>query len=86
MREFEDHQDRTGELVILMGQSIVLGEVKAEAPLHDEDPTNNQIIWQQYCERSSCEFLVRSAFLSLVWHMHGVCLLHGHVAHSSHYG
>ena len=20
----------------------------------------------------------------LVWHMHGVCLLHGHVAHSSH--
>ena len=34
--EFEDHQDRTGEPVILMGQSIVLGEVKAEAPLHDE--------------------------------------------------
>ena len=33
-----------------------------------------------------CEFFVRSAFLSLVWHMHDVCLLHGHVAHSSHYG
>ena len=31
-----------------------------------------------------CEFLVRSGFLSLVWHMHSVCLLHGHVAHSSH--
>ena len=46
--EFEDHQDRTGELVILMGQSIVLSEVKAEAPLHDEDPMNDQIIWQQY--------------------------------------
>ena len=30
--EFEDHQDRTREPVILMGQSIVLGEVKAEAP------------------------------------------------------
>ena len=44
--EFEDHQDRTGELVILMGQSIVLGEVKAEAPVHDEDPRNDQIIWQ----------------------------------------
>ena len=27
--EFESHQDRTGEPVILMGQSIVLGEVKA---------------------------------------------------------
>ena len=30
--EFEDHQDRTGEPVILMGHSIVLGEVKAETP------------------------------------------------------
>ena len=49
--EVEDHQDRTGELVILMGQSIVLGEVKAEAPLHDEDPMNDQIIWQQYIQQ-----------------------------------
>ena len=30
--EFEDHQDRSGDPEILMGQSIVLGEVKAEAP------------------------------------------------------
>ena len=49
--EFQDHQDRTGELVILMGQSIVLGEVKAEAPLHDENPMNDQIIWQQYIQQ-----------------------------------
>ena len=49
--EFEGHQDRTGEPVILMGQSIVLGEVKAEAPLHNENPMNDQIIWQQYIER-----------------------------------
>ena len=49
--EFENHQDRTGELVILMGQSIVLGEVKAEAPLHDENPMNDQIIWQQYIQQ-----------------------------------
>ena len=41
--EFEDHQDRTGEPVILMDQSIVLGEVKAEAPLHDENPMNDPI-------------------------------------------
>ena len=34
-----------------MGQSIVLGEVKAEAPLHDEDPMNDQIIWQQYIQQ-----------------------------------
>ena len=44
-------QDRTEEPVILMGQSIVLSEVKAEAPLHDEDPRNDQIIWQQYIQQ-----------------------------------
>ena len=49
--EFESHQDRSGEPEILMGQSIVLGEVKAEAPLHDEDPMNDQNIWQQYIQQ-----------------------------------
>ena len=34
-----------------MGQSIVLCEVKAEAPLHYEDPMNDQIIWQQYIQQ-----------------------------------
>ena len=37
--------------VILVGQSIVLGEVKAETPVHDEDPMNDQIIWQQYIQQ-----------------------------------
>ena len=41
--EFESHQDRSEEPEILMGQSIVLGEVKAEAPLHNESPMNDQI-------------------------------------------
>ena len=49
--EFEDHQDRKEEPVILVGQSIVLGEVKAEDPLHDVDPMNDQIIWQQYIQQ-----------------------------------
>ena len=49
--EFEDHQDRTGQPVILVGQSIVLDEVKAETPVHDEDPRNDQIIWQQYIQQ-----------------------------------
>ena len=40
--DFEEHQDRTGEHVILMGQSIVLGEVKAEVPLHNQNPMNDQ--------------------------------------------
>ena len=34
-----------------MGQSIVLGEVKAEALLHNENPMNDQIIWQQYIQQ-----------------------------------
>ena len=49
--EFEDHQDRTGQFVILVGQSIVLGEVKAEVLVHDEDPRNDQIVWQQYIQQ-----------------------------------
>ena len=49
--EFEGHQDRSGELEVLMGQSIVLGEVKAEAPLHNENPMNDQIFWQQYIQQ-----------------------------------
>ena len=49
--EFESHQDRTGELVILVGQSIVLGEVKAEVALQNEDPMNDQIVWQQYIQQ-----------------------------------
>ena len=34
--EFENHQDGTGQPVILVGQSIVLAEVKAEVPVHDD--------------------------------------------------
>ena len=33
--EFENHQDGSGEPEILMGQSIVLGEIKAEIPLQN---------------------------------------------------
>ena len=49
--EFEAHQDGSGEPEILMGQSIVLGEIKAEIPLQNENSLNHQILWQQYMER-----------------------------------
>ena len=45
--EFESHQDSTGQPVILVGQSIVLGEIKAEVPAHDEEPRDAQIVLQQ---------------------------------------
>ena len=41
----------SGEPEILMGQSIVLGEIKAEVPLQNENSLNHQILWQQYMER-----------------------------------
>ena len=49
--EFESHHDGSEELEILMGQSIVLGEIKAEDPLQNENLLNHQILWQQYIER-----------------------------------
>ena len=49
--EFENHQDGSGELEILMGQLIVLGEIKAEVPLQNENSMNHQILWQQYIQQ-----------------------------------
>ena len=45
--EFENHQDGSGEPEILMGQSIVLGEIQEEIPLQNDNPLNHQILWQQ---------------------------------------
>ena len=49
--EAESHQDRSGKPEILMCQSIVLGEINAEVPSHNEDSMNDQIIWQQYIQQ-----------------------------------
>ena len=43
--EFEAHKDRSGEPEILLGQSIVLGEIKAEIPLQNENSLNHQILY-----------------------------------------
>ena len=49
--EFEGHQDRSGELEIMMGQSIVLVAVKAEGLLQNEKSHERPIIWQQYIQQ-----------------------------------
>ena len=49
--EFEAHQDGSGESDVLMGQSIVLGEIKAETLLQNENYSNHRLLWQQYMER-----------------------------------
>ena len=49
--KFEACQDRSGELDVLMGQSIVLSEIKTEVLLQHYDPSHHRILWQQYEER-----------------------------------
>ena len=48
--ECEGQPDNTGEPVILEGQSIVLGEVKAEAPAREESEDSN-ILLQKYFQQ-----------------------------------
>ena len=43
--EFETHQDRSCELDVLVGQSIVLSEIKAEVPLQNENPSYHNVLW-----------------------------------------
>ena len=48
--EYEGHPDNTEEPVILEGQSIVLGKVKAEAPAREE-PEDSNILLQKYFQQ-----------------------------------
>ena len=49
--EFETHQDRSGQPGVLMGQSIVLNEIKAEVPLENDIPSHKNLLLQRYEER-----------------------------------
>ena len=49
--EFEAYLDRSGEPDVLMGQSIVLSEIKTEVPLQNDDPSHHKILWQRYEDR-----------------------------------
>ena len=48
--EFVDQPDNTGEPVILEGQSIILGEVKAEVPAQEE-PEDSNILLRKYFQQ-----------------------------------
>ena len=72
--EFEFYEDRSRQPDVLMGQSIVHGEIKAEIPLQNENSSNHQILWQQYIERIEslspvCEvsrFCMEAGFIRIV--------------------
>ena len=49
--EFESHEDRSGQPDVLMGQSIVLSEIKAEVPLENHIPSHQNLLLQRYEER-----------------------------------
>ena len=49
--EFESHQDRSGQPDVMMGQSIVLSEIKTEVPLDNNDPAYQNFLLQRYEER-----------------------------------
>ena len=49
--EFESLHDRSGQPGVVMGQSIVLSEIKAEVPLENDDPSYQNFPLQRYEER-----------------------------------
>ena len=72
--EFESHQDRSGQPDVLMGQSIVLSEIKTEVPLDSDDPAYRNFLLQRYEERIKSlsqtdrvsKFCMDAGFLSVV--------------------
>ena len=49
--EYESLHDRSGRPDMVMGQSIVLSAIKTEVSLDCDDPTNQNLLLQQYGER-----------------------------------
>ena len=71
--QFEFHQDRSGQLDVLMGQSIVLSDIKAEVPLDNDIPSHQNLLLQQYEERikllsqeNKSEFCMDARFVHVV--------------------
>ena len=50
--EFESHQDRSGQLDVLIGHSIVLSEIKEVVLLENDDPAHQNFLLQRSEERS----------------------------------
>ena len=49
--EYESLHDRSGQPDVVMGQSIVLSEIKAEGSLENDDPAYHNFLLQRYEER-----------------------------------
>ena len=63
--EFVGQPDNTGQPVVLEGQSIVLGEVEAEAPAQEE-PQNSNVALQKYFFSKSDNFHLKTNWVNSV--------------------
>ena len=72
--EYESFHERTERPDKVMGQSIVLSEIKTEVPLENDDPAYQNFLLQQYEERIErlsqqdrlSKFCMDAGFLSVV--------------------
>ena len=72
--ECESLHDRSGQPDMVMGQSIVLSEIKREAPLDNDDPAHQNFLLQRYEERIKSlsqtdkvsKFCMDAGFISVV--------------------
>ena len=72
--EYESLHDRSGRLDKVMGQSLVLSEIKTEVSLENDDPAYQNFLLQQYEERIErlsqqdklSKFCMDAGFLSVV--------------------
>ena len=72
--ENESHKDRSGQPDVLMGQSIVHSEIKAEVPLDNDIPSHQNLLLQRFEERIKClslenkvsKFCMDAGFISVV--------------------
>ena len=59
--EFESHQDRSLQPDVLMGQSIVPSEIKADVPLENDIPSHQNFLLQRYGDRIKLLFTRRQS-------------------------
>ena len=72
--EYESLHDRSGQPDVVMGQSIVLSEIKAEVPLENDDPAYKNFLLQRSEERIQSlsqtdrvsKFCMDAGFISVV--------------------
>ena len=72
--ECESLHDRSGQLDMVMGQSIVLCEIKTEVLLENDDPAYQNFLLQRYEERIKSlsqtdrvsKFCMNAGFISVV--------------------